>query len=124
MIYVSSKLRHRDIWASSKLPIISTWIHGKELPPEECSDMWDRYREEISRASAFLIYLEPEDRPKGCLLELGIALQAKIPIVIVWAGPIPDLVSALGTVVYHNSVTVVPSIKEAELNLLSLPSMQ
>lgn len=120
MIYVSSKLRHRLLWIGAAFPISSTWIHGEQLPPEKCSAMWNRYRSEISSSEAFLLYLEQGDHLKGCLLEMGMAFESRIPIYIVWNGEMSELASIVGTIVYHESVTVVPSMREAERRLLSL----
>jgi len=122
MIYVSSKLRHRDLWLSSRLPISSSWIHGAELPPEECSAMWDRYRGEIASSDALLLYLEHGDHLKGCLLEIGVAFDKRLPIVIVWNGPLAMLANAVGTIVHHESVVVVPTMDEAEELLLAIIS--
>ena len=104
-LYVSSKLKHRDLWLSLNETIVSTWIHGEELPPEECSDMWDRYREEISQATHFVLHFEYEDQLKGCMAELGMAFHAGIKIVIVSDLDKEVVVRKLGTLVYHNSVT-------------------
>ena len=120
MIYVSSKLRHRDLWLSSPLPISASWIYGTELPPEECSGMWDRYRDDVESSQALLLYLEEGDVLKGAILEMGIAFGVNIPIVIVWNGTMADLAGIVGTIVYHQSVTVFSTMDEAELSLLSI----
>ena len=120
MIYVSSKLRHRQLWLDSSLPISSSWIHGEELPPSECSAMWDRYRDEISRSAALLLYLEHGDLLKGAMLEMGMAFENHLPIVIVWSGPVEMLASVIGTIVYHASVTIVRTMEDAERLLLSI----
>ena len=116
-IYVSSKLKHKDIWLACDLPISASWIHGKELPPEECSDMWERYRDEIEKSDAYLLYVEPEDMLKGCILEMGMAFTARIPIVIIWAGSIEDLAKKIGTIVYHKSVSIVGTLGDAKAML-------
>ena len=117
-IYVSSKLKHRDRWLATGLPIVSTWIHGEELPPSECSAMWDRYRAEVRACDGFVLYAEPDDHLKGCILEMGIAFDMELPIVIVWAGAIEALAVKIGTIAYHRSVTVVPDMEQA-VDLLS-----
>lgn len=123
-IYVSSKLKHRDRWLATELPIVSTWIHGEELPPSECSAMWDRYRAEVEACDAFVLYAEPDDHLKGCILEMGMAFSLRRPIVIVWTGSIETLAAKLGTIVYHRSVTVVPTTKDAIAILMESDSMQ
>lgn len=111
-VYVSSKLRHRDMWMASGIPTTSTWILGEELPPEQCSAMWDRYRDEIRRSDAIVLYVEPEDQLKGCMLELGMAFMAEQPLIVVWQGTIRDLAAKIGTIVYHDSVVIVGAIDE------------
>lgn len=116
-LYVSSKLRHRDLWLSSGIPTTSSWIHGEELPPEECSAMWDRYRDEIRTSDGFVLYVEPADQLKGCMLELGVAFSLGHPIVIIWQGALEELAAKIGTIVHHESVTVVGTMSEARLML-------
>lgn len=112
-VYVSSKLRHRDKWLATGLPIISTWIHGEELPPSECSAMWDTYRAEVHACDGFVLYAEPDDHLKGCLIEMGIAFGLGRPIVVVWDGAIEALAAKIGTIAYHQSVTVVSTTEQA-----------
>jgi DNA-binding XRE family transcriptional regulator len=112
-VYVSSKLKHRDMWIASGLDIVSTWIHGEELPPEECSAMWDRYMAEVEACDAFVLYAEPDDHLKGCILEMGLAFGLGRPVIIVWAESIQALAVKIGTFAYHRSVTVVATMEEA-----------
>lgn len=112
-VYVSSKLRHRDMWLASGLDIVSTWIHGEELPPEECSAMWDRYMAEVQACDAFVLYAEPDDHLKGCILEMGLAFGLSRPVIIVWAGTPQELAVRIGTFAYHRSVTIVATMDEA-----------
>ena len=112
-LYVSSKLRHRGMWLSSGLPIVSSWIQGEELPADECSAMWDRYRDEIEACDGFVLYAEPDDRLKGCMIELALAFGLGRPIVIVWEGSLETLADKIGTIVHHESVTVVGTLEAA-----------
>lgn len=112
-VYVSSKLKHRDLWIESEFTITSSWIHSPELAPDECSDMWDRYVQEVRESEGFVLYAEPNDVLKGCLLELGFAFTCRIPIVIIWQGNKADLAAKIGTIIYHKSVLVVPDIASA-----------
>ncbi len=118
-VYVSSKLRHRDMWLASGIPTSSTWIFGEELPPEQCSAMWDRYRDEIRRSDAIVLYVEAEDQLKGCMLELGMAFMAEQPLIVVWGGTPGELAAKIGTIVYHDSVRLMTSIDEARALLAS-----
>jgi len=112
-VYVSSKLRHRNLWIDSEFTITSSWIHSPELMPEECSDMWDRYVQEVRESEGFVLYVEPEDVLKGCLLELGFAFACRIPIVIIWQGSPAGLASKVGTIIHHTSVRIVPDMVDA-----------
>jgi hypothetical protein len=112
-VYVSSKLRHRDMWLASGIPTVSSWIFGDELPPEECSAMWDRYRDEVRDCEAIVLYVEPQDQLKGCMLELGMAFMSGHPMIVVWTGTVQALAAKMGTIVYHDSVRLVASIDEA-----------
>ena len=113
-VYVSSKLKHRDKWIESGIETISSWICGEELPPDECSAMWDRYKREVVLSDSFILYVEPEDQLKGCMLELGMAFSYCDQIIIIWSGDMASLVSKIGTIVYHDIVQVVPSIADAK----------
>lgn len=113
-IYASSKLKHRDHWLASGFTMTSTWIHSEELPPDECSAMWDRYRDEVGQAEGFVLYAETDDMLKGCMLELGVAFSCRLPVIIIWSGSLPDLAKKIGTIVYHESVQIVASMAEAE----------
>jgi hypothetical protein len=111
--YVSSKLRHRDKWLSSDIATVSSWILGDELPPEECSAMWDRYRDEVRRCDAIVLYVEPDDQLKGAILELGMAFMSDRPMIVVWTGTVQALAARIGTIAYHESVRIVASLAEA-----------
>lgn len=112
-IYASSKLKHRGMWLATGLPIVSSWIHGEEMAPSECSAMWDRYRAEVDASDCFLLYAEADDHLKGCILEMGMAFERGLPIVIVWAGPVRALAASIGTIAYHRSVQVIETMEQA-----------
>tara|TARA_B100000929_G_scaffold65886_1_gene50235 strand:- start:3671 stop:4096 length:426 start_codon:yes stop_codon:yes gene_type:complete len=113
-IYASSKLKHREHWLASGFTMTSTWIHSKDLPPDECSAMWDRYRDEIEQAEGFVLYAEADDMLKGCMLELGVAFSCRLPVIIIWSGNYSDLAKKIGTIIYHESVQVVANMVDAE----------
>jgi len=112
-VYVSSKLRHRDMWLASGIPTVSSWIVGEEPSQDQYSAMWDRYRDEIRDCEAIVLYVEPEDQLKGCMLELGMAFMSGHPMIVVWTSTIQALAAKMGTIVYHDSVRLVASIDEA-----------
>lgn len=112
-VYVSSKLKYRDLWIKSDFTITSSWIHSPELTPDECSDMWDRYAQEVRESEGFVLYIEPNDALKGCLLELGFAFTCRIPVVIIWQSSPAALADKIGTIIHHKSVQIVPDIASA-----------
>jgi hypothetical protein len=110
--YVSSKLRHKQLWLDSGLDIISSWIQGEQLSdPSELSDMWVRYFEELQDCSCLIMYLEHGDKPKGALIELGAAVAHNKPIYIIWDSTPKQLENLVGTIVHHHSVTVTTSLE-------------
>lgn len=119
-IYVSSKLRHKDMWLKLReqegWPIISSWIDGDKL--EETYDlayMWVRYFNEISRSDALVLYVEPGLVLKGALIEVGAALYDGQEVVVIWDGTLPDLQTLVGTWIYHPAVTVVKDIESCQI---------
>lgn len=111
VFYVSSKLRHRHMWLNSGINTNSSWIQSEQIEDsDELSEMWIRYLDELMWCDGLIMYLEPGDVPKGCLIELGAAMSNMKPIFIVWAGDIKDLEKVMGTIIYHRSVTILPCL--------------
>lgn len=111
--YVSSKLRHRQMWIDSGIRTISSWINGEALSePDELDEMWSRYFEELSECSCLIMYLEHGDVPKGALIELGAALANNKIIYIIWNSTEKQLENIIGTVMYHSNVIILNSIDE------------
>lgn len=75
--------------------------------------MWDRYATEMKVCDTFLLYAEPDDHLKGCILEMGLAFALGRPVVIVWTGTVQALAARIGTFAYHRSVTIVRTMDEA-----------
>lgn len=91
-------------------PIISTWID--EAGAGETADngeLWARIAREISGAERLVLYVEPEDFPlKGALVEVGMAIAAGVPVVVV-APNVPlevHTLRPLGSWAAHPMVTV------------------
>lgn len=75
--------------------------------------MWDRYAAEVKACDAFVLYAEPGDHLKGCILEMGLAFSLGRRIVIVWPDTVQALAAKIGTFAYHRSVKVVATMEEA-----------
>ena len=93
-IYVASRA---SISARSKMwrdlrnegwNIVSTWIdEAGEGETEDFAELWDRIVGEITAASKVVLYAEESDFPlKGALIECGIAMGMKKPVVICLPG--------------------------------------
>jgi hypothetical protein len=115
--YVSSKLKHADMWKASDLAIVSTWpyTHERIRGQKALSRMWDIYLRQIKTCEAFVLYLEPGETPKGCLIEMGVAMVHSKPIFIIWEGDLAQLEDKLGTAIHHESVSIVHCIEEVPL---------
>jgi hypothetical protein len=112
--YVSSKLKHRNMWYNSGLLINSSWVTNEpvERSSQAYSRMWDDYWADMQDAQAFVMYLEPKEVPKGALVELGMAFQLGLPIYIIWPNPIYLLEQTMGTIIFHEKVTIVRNLEE------------
>jgi hypothetical protein len=68
--------------------IISTWIdEAGSGETQDLSELWRRIADEIASCDRVVMYVEPQDFPlKGALIEIGIAIAAKKPIVLVAPG--------------------------------------
>jgi hypothetical protein len=71
----------RDSWGYN---INSSWIdEAGQGETKDFADLWDRVEREITAADKFVLYAEPGDFPlKGALVEVGIALGVKTPVVV------------------------------------------
>jgi len=106
----------RDLRASG-VNVTSSWI-DEDGPGEtaDFADLWPRIEREVTSSERLICYLEPDDFPiKGVLIEIGMALAAKVPVVIV----APDIelegrtFRPLGSWIRHPLVTFAPTILAA-----------
>lgn len=112
-IYVSSKLKHRQMWLDSGIKTISSWV--TQDPSRGYDEMWERYLLELRQCSVLLGYIESNETPKGMLLEIGAALANGARVVIVHPQILSDeLEGMLGSIVHSGRVTIVPSLEEAK----------
>lgn len=93
-IYVASRASIPErgaMWREYRakgVPINSTWID--EDGPKASRDLaglWDRIRIEVTSAERLVLYVEPDDFPlKGAFIEVGMALAANVPVMVVAPG--------------------------------------
>lgn len=69
-------------------PIISTWIDEAEAgQTDDLGELWRRIEREVTTATALIFYAEPDDIPlKGAYIEVGMALAAGVPVLVVTPG--------------------------------------
>ena len=83
-IYIASKTKHAARWQALKasgVPIISTWIdEASEGETSDFADLWNRCIRESATCGAMIVYCEPGDVLKGAWLEMGVALNAGVPV--------------------------------------------
>lgn len=118
--YVASRTHHAAMWRGIRdegYRITSTWID--EAGPGETPDLgqlWDRIAREVEASSRLVLYIEPDDFPlKGALVEVGMAIAAKVPIRVV--APLvklePRSCRPIGSWVLHPFVRMCASLDEA-----------
>jgi hypothetical protein len=116
MIYVSSKLRHADVWKQARekgWPIISSWIDGEKIETAaELDAMWDKYLYEIAHAGMLVLYVRSGLVLKGALIEVGAAMAQGKPIVVIWDGSRLELEEIVGTWINHKSVSIVKDVED------------
>lgn len=69
-------------------PIASTWIdEAGSGETEDLGELWTRIGREVTGSAGLILYVEPADFPlKGALVEVGMALAAGVPVVVVAPG--------------------------------------
>lgn len=110
MIYVASKTKHAKRWLTFRdagYPINSTWLN--EAGPNESSDLtdlWTRCCIEAKQAGVLVAYREKGEILKGAMIEIGVALSAPKPVLIV--GDWENM-----SFLHHPTVKQVPTLNEA-----------
>lgn len=114
-IYTASKVKHADMWKRLRAAganIISTWID--EAGPGETDDfeeLWERIRLEVQLCDVLVLYVEPGDVLKGGLVEVGMALAGRKPVVIV--SPSGKVNEQVGSWVAHPLVSFADTVEKA-----------
>lgn len=120
-IYVASRVKHAMFWKQARAegaPIISSWIdEAGEGETADFGELWTRIQQEVSTAERLVFFAQADDFPfKGALVEVGIALQAGVPVFLVID---PDInldertLRPLGSWAKHPGVHWVPTVHDA-----------
>lgn len=120
-IYVASRVRHAKMWQAARAggaPINSTWIdEAGDGETGDFGELWQRIQREVSSADRLVFFAEKGDFPfKGALVEVGIALQAGLPIHLVLDPEIElegRTMRPLGSWAKHPSVKWMPTLYDA-----------
>lgn len=125
-IYIASRVKHADKWKALRargVPFISTWIdEAGEGETPDFGELWDRIHDEVLFSHCLILYVEPDDFPlKGALVEVGIALEADVRVVVVAPGVVLEgrTMRPLGSWLHHRLVRRCASLDEA-LGLLGV----
>ncbi len=131
-IYTASKLNHAKRWVNlskseawKRHEFTAQWIFMDEnlaedpYAKEKARDIergaserhWIMDHMDVARSDALLIYCEKGETQRGSLIEAGMAIALKIPVVAV--GSVWDL----GSWVYHPGVTLMRNLDDALLCL-------
>ena len=106
------KLRDEDRYV-----IVSSWINeAGEGETYDFGELWTRIENEVCNAERLVLYVEPDDFPlKGALVEVGMALAAKVPVFMVAPGVVMDerTLRPVGSWAYHPLVKFVDTMEEA-----------
>jgi len=119
-VYTASKLGTASVWHDLHAKWPHVYFHARWLKhtaigtpdsPENAVRFWIEDEEDVRSADAVLVYGLPGEHLRGALVEAGIAIARRIPVIVV--GNHPDY----GTWQYHPNVQRVESL-EAALALL------
>lgn len=112
-VYFASKLHHAQKWrdlcaATPHLQAHARWLKHHALGTTDTSTnartFWLQDEQDVRDADAVVVYAEPHDHLRGALVEAGMALAYKVPVVVV--GDHPDY----GTWQHHPGVLRMPDL--------------
>jgi hypothetical protein len=119
-IYTASRVRHAEKWLAMRragVNVTARWIdEAGEGQTGDFGVLWERILQDVTRSNSLLIYCEPDDVPlKGALVEAGMALALRVPVVAVLPGVVlePRSMRPIGSWLSHPLVTIAKSIDEA-----------
>lgn len=86
-IYIASRTKYAPTWLRLRaegVPIISTWIdEAGDGHTVDYDDLWRRCFLEATTAERLVLFTTPDEPLKGALMEMGAALSAGVPVIIV-----------------------------------------
>lgn len=90
------------------MKIISSWIHEDGVgQTESMRELWVRIEQEVAASWGLILYVNESDLPlKGALVEVGMALARRKPVVVVTniEGNVDVVAKSLGSWVNHDCV--------------------
>lgn len=122
-VYTASKLSMAEEWRQleKEWPHVifhARWLRHNYLGtpdlPQYAARFWLEDELDIKASDAVLIYAKPGEVLKGALVEAGIAIAARVPILVVGHN------GSYGTWQFHPGVTRVASLHDARDWLLEL----
>jgi nucleoside 2-deoxyribosyltransferase len=113
-VYFASKLQHASMWNNLKDPRIhahARWLKHIEYGTKETSSnariFWEEDLEDIASSDFVVVYAEEGEHLRGALVEAGMAIALKIPVILI--GDHPDY----GTWQHHRNVVKFDTLEEA-----------
>lgn len=115
-VYTASKLQNGAMWRDlhARWPHVyfhARWLKHNQIGTPDHPDLavrfWVEDENDVRSADALLIFAHPGEHLRGALVEAGIAIACKIPVIVV--GDHSDY----GTWQYHPGVTRVADLEAA-----------
>ena len=83
-IYIASKTKHASKWRKLRangVNVAASWIDAGDIhQPESYRELWTSCIAEVCSADLLIVYCEPGETLKGCLVEIGAALASDVPV--------------------------------------------
>ena len=124
-VYTASKLETAATWRElQQLWARDAFFHARWLrhtligtpdSPEHAARFWFEDEEDVKYADALIVYATPEQHLRGALVEVGIAIASKVPVIVVGAH------ADYGTWQYHDGVIRVDDFDGALAQIKALP---
>lgn len=122
-IYTASKLHHWKMWrklcdSTAHIFAHARWLKHVAIGTPDNADsalqFWIEDQEDVRTADAVVIYGEGDDKLRGSLVEVGMAIAYGVPVIVVGAHP------DYGTWQYHFGVKRVATMDDAMAYLKTL----
>lgn len=122
-VYTASKLTTAEFWRDldKKWPFVffhARWLKHNIIGTKDSADLarrfWVEDEEDVEDADALLLYAKEGEHLRGGLVEAGIAIANRVPVIVV--GNHPDY----GTWQYHPRVIRAANWAEAEKELIRI----